>query len=176
MRSLGMTLAQTSVYYGGIVLVGGVAGIWLGGALSDRFGAANKAAYPLTPAACFVLALPFFLAAMNSSSPLVAFVLFVVGQALTQSWFGPVVNAVQHLVPPHMRTTANSLYLLVNSLLGTGVGYWIFGFLSDLLAPTYGAESMRYALYYGLAFYPLAALLLFGASRRIERDWVGVAG
>ena len=80
------------------------------------------------------------------------------------------------MVPPHMRTTANSLYLLVNSLLGTAVGYWIFGFLSDLLAPRFGTESMRYALYYGLGFYPLAALLLYGASRRIERDWVSGTG
>lgn len=175
MRSLGMTLAQTSVYYGGIVLIGGVVGIWLGGALSDRYGAKSRAAYPLTPAACFVLSLPFFYAAMNTTSPVWAFVLFVTGQALTQSWFGPVVSAIQHMVPAHMRTTANSLYLLVNSLLGTAVGYWIFGFLSDLLAPAYGAESMRYALYYGLGFYPLAALLLYGASRRIERDWVQAA-
>jgi len=175
MRSLGMTLAQTSWYYGGITLIGGIAGIWLGGAFSDRFGARNKAAYPLTPAICFLLSLPFFYAAMNSTSPAWAFMLFVVPQALTQSWFGPVVSAIQHMVPPHMRTTANSLYLLINSLVGTAVGYWIFGFLSDLLAPRYGAESMRYALYYGLAFYPLAALLLYGASRRIERDWVSVA-
>ena len=176
MRSMGMTLAQTSVYYGGITLVGGVAGIWMGGVLSDRFGPRNKAAYPLTPALCFLLSLPFFYAAMTSTSPGWAFVWFVVPQALTHSWFGPIVGAMQHMVPPHMRTTANSLYLLVNSLLGLAVGYWIFGFLSDLLAPTYGAESMRYALYYGLMFYPLAALLLFGASRYIERDWVAVNG
>lgn len=176
MRSMGMSLAGTSWFYGSITLVGGMAGIWLGGALSDRFGGTNKAAYPLTPAVCFVLSLPCFYAAMNSRSPVWAWVLFVVPQALTLSWFGPIVSAIQHLVPAHMRSTANALYLLVNSLLGTGVGYWIFGFLSDRLAPTYGAESMRYALYYGLGFYPLAALLLYGASRRIGRDWVEVPG
>ena len=172
MRSLGMTLAQTSVYYGLITLIGGIGGVWLGGVLSDRFGGVNKAAYPLTPALCFLLSVPFFYAAMNSPSPAWAFVLFLVPQALSLSWFGPVVSAIQHMVPAPMRSTANALYLLVNSLLGTGIGYWIFGFLSDRLAPTYGAESMRYALYYGLAFYPVAALLLYGASRRIGRDWV----
>jgi MFS family permease len=172
MRSLGMTLAQTSVYYGLITLIGGIGGVWFGGVLSDRFGGANKAAYPLTPALCFVLSVPFFYAAMNSPSPAWAFVLFLVPQALSLSWFGPVVSAIQHMVPAPMRSTANALYLLVNSLLGTGVGYWVFGFLSDRLAPTYGAESMRYALYWGLGFYPLAALLLYGASRRIGRDWV----
>ena len=53
---------------------------------------------------------------------------------------------------------------------------WIFGYLSDLLAPTYGAESMRWAIYYGTSFYVLAAVLLWLAARRLGRDWVGAAG
>jgi hypothetical protein len=71
-----------------------------------------------------------------------------------------------------MRTTTSSLFLLINNLLGIAVGLWIFGFISDLIAPQYGAESMRYALYYGGAFYLLASLLLWLASRRLATDWV----
>ncbi|MCO4098856.1 MAG: MFS transporter [Gemmatimonas sp.] len=175
-RSLQLTLAQTSLFYGSLQLVGGMAGIWLGGALSDRLGATNRRAYALVPAVCYLVGLPLFLAAMNSTSLVVTWLLFVVPIGLNLAWLGPVVNAVQHLAPATMRSTTSALFLLVNNLLGLAVGLWVFGFVSDLLAPRYGAESMRYAIYCGLSFYLLAATLLYFASRRLPADWVEVGG
>jgi len=176
MRSLQLTLAQTSLFYGSLQLIGGMAGIWLGGALSDRLGATNRRAYALVPAVCYLVGLPFFLTAMNSASLVVTWLLFVVPLGLNLAWLGPVVNAVQHLAPATMRSTTSALFLLVNNLLGLAVGLWVFGFLSDLLAPRYGAESMRYAIYCGLSFYLLAATLLYSASRRLPADWVDGGG
>lgn len=171
-RSLGLSLTQTSWYYGAISLIGGVAGIWLGGTVADRFAKRTRAAYALTPAICYLVALPFAYLAMNTTSLTWAFILFLVPTGLNLAWLGPVVGAVQHLAPATMRTTVNSLFLLINNLLGIAVGLWIFGFLSDRLAPTYGAESMRYALYYGAGFYLMASLLMYLASRRLSADWV----
>ena len=171
-RSLGLTLAQTSVYFSAITLIGGMAGIWLGGSLADRFGAKNRAAYALAPAACFLIALPCFLLAMNTTSLAWAFVIFLVPTGLNLAWLGPLLAAVQHLAPANMRTTTSALFLLINNLLGIAVGLWLFGFLSDMLQPQYGAESMRYAIYYGMSFYVLAAVLLLVASKRLSRDWV----
>lgn len=176
MRSLQLTLAQTSLFYGSLQLIGGMAGIWLGGALSDRLGATNRRAYALVPAVCYLVGLPLFLTAMNSASLVVTWLLFVVPLGLNLAWLGPVVNAVQHLAPATMRSTTSALFLLVNNLLGLAVGLWVFGFVSDLLAPRYGAESMRYAIYCGLSFYLLAATLLFFASRRLPADWVDGGG
>ncbi len=172
MRSLGLSLAKTSLYYGAISLLGGVAGIWLGGSIADRFGGTSRAAYALTPAVCFLVAIPCFYIAMNTTSLAGAFVMFVIPTGLNLAWLGPVVAAVQHLVPATMRTTASALFLLINNLLGLAVGLWIFGFLSDRLAPVYGAESMRHAIYYGLGFYVVSAALLLTASSRLDRDWV----
>lgn len=173
-RSLGLTLAQTSWYYGAMSLIGGVAGIWLGGTLADKLGASNRKAYTLVPAACFVIAMPCFYAAMNTTSFLWAFLIFLIPTGLNLAWLGPIVTAVQHLAPANMRTTTSALFLLINNLLGIAVGLWIFGFLSDKLAPTYGAESMRHAIYYGLWFYAASAVLFVMASRRIAHDWVDV--
>ena len=171
-RSLGLTLVETSWFYGGITLIGGVAGIWLGGVVADRFAKKNRAAYALTPAVCFLVALPFAYAAMNATSLVWAFLLFLVPTGLNLAWLGPVVGAVQQLAPANMRTTTSALFLLVNNLLGIAVGLWIFGYLSDLLAPRYGTESMRYALYCAAGLYVLASLLLWLASRRHAVDWV----
>lgn len=175
MRSAGFTLAQTSVYYGGIQLFGGLAGLWLGGVIADRLGPRDRGAYARTPAVCYLVALPLMLAAMRTSNPVIAWVLFLVPTGLNLAWMGPVMTAVQHLVPANMRSTASALFLLVINLLGLGVGLWIFGFLSDRLAPVYGAESMRYAITYGLSFYAGAAVLMLLASRRLPRDWVDAA-
>jgi MFS family permease len=163
------------VYYSAIALIGGMAGIWLGGSLADRFGARNRAAYALAPAVCFIVAVPCFLVAMNTTSLAWAFVIFLVPTGLNLAWLGPLIAAVQHLVPANMRTTTSALFLLINNLLGIAVGLWLFGFLADLLKPQYGAESMRYAIYYGMGFYVLAALLLIIASTRLSRDWVDAA-
>jgi MFS family permease len=171
-RSLHLTLVETSIYYGAIAFFGGVAGIWLGGWLGDRFGGKSKGAYALAPAICFLIALPCFFAAMNAKALPVAFVLFLIPTGLNLAWLGPVVTAVQHLAPAAMRSTTSALFLLINNLLGIAVGYWFFGFVSDKLAPVHGAESMRYAIYWGLAFYIGAAALLMLASTRLKKDWV----
>jgi hypothetical protein len=79
---------------------------------------------------------------------------------------------VQHLVPANMRSTASALFLLVNNLFGIAVGYYYFGAMSDLLHARFGAESLRYAIYSGGAFYLLSSLLFVIASRTLRKDWV----
>lgn len=176
MRSAGLSLAQTSVYYGLIQLLGGMAGIWLGGALADRLGVRDRGAYARVPALCYLVALPLLLTALHTPNIALAWVLFLVPTGLNLAWMGPVMTAVQHLVPARMRSTASALFLLVINLCGLGVGLWIFGFLADRLAPAYGSDSMRWAISYGLVFYAVAAGLMLLASRRLPRDWVEAAG
>ena len=101
-----------------------------------------------------------------------AFFIFLLPTGLNLAWLGPITAAVQHLVPAAMRSTASALFLLVNNLLGIAVGFYYFGWMSDLLAPRFGDESLRWAIYTGMGFYVLAAILLVGASRTLKRDWV----
>ena len=79
--------------------------------MADKLGkGAKKAWYPLVPAICFVIAVPMFFLAMNVESKALAFALFLIPQALSLAWLGPVVTAVQHLVPPrHANSTASAL-------------------------------------------------------------------
>lgn len=173
MRSFGLSLAETSWFYGAICLFGGVAGIWGGGWLADKLGrSGDRRAYALVPAGAFVLALPCFFAALESPSLGLAFVLFLIPTGLNLAWLGPVITSVQHLVPANMRSTASALFLLVNNLLGIALGTYYFGAVSDLLAPRFGAESLRYAVYSGGVFYLIGAGLFVLAARRLTRSWV----
>jgi MFS family permease len=188
-RSFGLDLAQTAWYYAGIALIGGVLGIWLGGVIADRLGTRSRGSYPLVPAIAFLISVPCFLLAMNSGALLsqltggtwdssswqaltVAFAIFLIPTGLNLAWLGPILASIQHLVPAPMRTTASALFLLINNLIGLGIGIYYFGWMSDLLRPTFGAESLRWSIYSGMAFYVLSSALLFTASRTLEKDWV----
>jgi ABC-type antimicrobial peptide transport system permease subunit len=70
-----------------------------------------------------------------------------------------------------MRSTASAIFLLINNMIGLCVGPFFFGRMSEALRPTYGTESLRYAILFGLGFYLLSALLFWLASRRLDRDW-----
>jgi MFS family permease len=170
-RSHGMTLLDASLYFGAILLVGGIAGIWMGGWLADRFGSARRRNYALIPAVAFVLTIPFYAAAVTSDSLAIAFVLFLVPVALGLVWLGPVLSAIQHVVPPGMRATASAVFLFINNLIGIGLGTVALGLLSDALSTKYGADSLRYAILAGTSFYLVAAGLFLLSAKRLERDW-----
>ena len=171
-RSYGLTLLEASLYFGAILLIGGMAGIWMGGALADRFGAARKRAYALIPAIAFLATIPFYVAAVTSGSLALAFALFLVPTALGLVWLGPVLSSIQHVVPPHMRATASAIFLFVNNLIGIGLGTVALGALSDALSAQFGADSLRYAILAGTVFYLVAAALFLLSAKRLERDWI----
>ena len=171
-RSFGLDLIETAQFYGGVLVLGGVAGVLLGGVLGDRLGARDRRMYARVPAIAFVIAVPLFAAGILSSSVIAAFVFFLVPQALAYVWLAPVITAIQHLVPRHMRATASATFLLVNNLVGLGGGSFALGALSDGLSAHYGDEALRYAMLMGLVLYLVAALLMWMASTPLRQDWV----
>lgn len=169
-EALGLSLGSIGTFFGTIVLVGGIAGIFLGGAIADKLGGARVSAYAITPAVAYLLTAPIFAGAMEVDSRILAWVLFALAYALSLAWLGPVVSAVQTLVEPARRATASACFLLINNLIGIGFGTFIFGFMADQLRPVYGDQAMRFSIYYGLGFYVLAAILAFAAAATLKRD------
>ncbi len=170
-RSYHFSLREVSWWLGGLTLIGGLAGIWLGGSISDRLGARRRSAYAQVPAAAFLLTVPFY--ALGVLSPPSAWVLplFLVPTALALVWLGPTICAVQHLVPPEMRALASALFLFINNLIGLGLGTLLIGRMSDHFTVQYGQEALRYAILCGTGFYLISALLFVVASRHLARDW-----
>jgi predicted MFS family arabinose efflux permease len=174
-RSFGLSLGEIGWFYGSLILVGGMLGTWLGGVIGDQLGPRRPGAYAAIPALCFLLAAPAYAAALFAPSLPAAWLLFLIPQILGLAWLGPVITAVQQLVPPNMRATASASFLLVNNFIGIGFGVYIFGELSTRMNARYGDESLRYSILYGLVFYLLAATFYALASRRLKRDMIDPA-
>ena len=170
-RSDGMTVLEASRLLGALLLFGGVPGILLGAYLADRVGMRDRRAYALVPALAFLCIVPCY--ALGTGLPMgpAAFACFLLPAALQLVWLGPVISAIQQLVPATMRSLASAIFLFINNLLGLGLGALIIGFASDRLAARFGSASLRYAIVGGTVFYVLAAGLLLAAARRLPRDF-----
>jgi MFS family permease len=174
-RSYGMTLLEASRLLGVLLLVGGIAGLTLGGYLADRYGQRSPAAYALIPGLAFAAVLPCYVLGMSLPMGPLAFLCYLLPAALQLAWLGPIVTAIQHLVPVSMRALASALFLFINNLLGLGLGSLLLGFASDRLAAHFGRESLRYAILGGTGLYVLAAVLLLLAARRLPREFEAVS-
>jgi MFS family permease len=172
MRSYSLELVETAHFFASLLLIGGTAGVLLGGVLADRLGTGDRRWYAWLPAIAWLITAPMFAIGLSVSSLVVAWPLLLVPNALNILWLGPVTTAVQHLVPRHMRATASASFLLINNFIGIGMGPLLFGWISDALKESYGIESLRYAAVGCTAFYLVAGGLMLIAARRLRSDWV----
>ena len=117
--------------------------------------------------------MPFYVVGVLSPTLTITVLVMTVPTALGLAWLGPVISAVQHLVPPNMRATASAIFLFVNNLIGIGIGTFAIGAISDGLQGRFGDESLRYAILAGTVFYFIAATIFLLSARRLEKDWEG---
>jgi predicted MFS family arabinose efflux permease len=172
MRSFGLDLLTTGNFLASLLLIGGCAGVIGGGWLADRLGAGDRAWYARLPAIAWIVSVPAWGFGLMAPNLWLAWPLLLIGNAVNILWLGPVTTAVQHLVPRPMRSTASASFLLINNLIGLGVGPLLMGRLSDALKSTYGVDALRNAAVACLAFYLLAALLMFLSVRSLREAWV----
>jgi predicted MFS family arabinose efflux permease len=171
-RSFGFDLPQTGLYLASLYLIGGTAGVFGGGWLADRLGQGDRRWYARLPMIAWLITAPTFAIGLTASDPWLAWPFLLIPNALNILWLGPVTTAVQHLVERPLRATASASFLLINNLIGLGVGPLLIGFLSDLFKARFGTEALRYAAVSVVGFYLVAALLMFLAVRRLSECWV----
>jgi predicted MFS family arabinose efflux permease len=172
MSNFGFGMVPTGQFMASLLLIGGVAGVFAGGWFADRLGKGNRAWYAWLPAIAWLLTAPLFALGLLTSNPWIAWPLLLIPNGLNILWLGPVTTAVQHMVPQHMRATASASFLLINNLIGMGMGPLLMGFLSEELKSSYGTEALRYGAVFCLGFYVLAGILALFAARHVRKGWV----
>jgi hypothetical protein len=97
--------------------------------------------------------------------------IFIVPAATSNIYLAPVLAQTQSLVGLRMRGVASALMLLILNMIGLGLGPLAVGYVSDLLAPRFADESMRYSLLIICAvLLPWAAWHYYLAGKSIDAD------
>jgi predicted MFS family arabinose efflux permease len=165
-------LVKVGEFMAALLLVGGSVGIFMGGVVSDRLGKIDRAWYPRVPAIAWLITAPTFALGFHTTAPILAWCILLIPNALNTLWLGPIITAVQHLAPSRMRAGTSGTFLLINNLLGLGLGPWLMGALSVALKQRYGDQSLGIAAMIGVSLYLAAALLALLAIRPLKRSWV----
>ena len=174
MRLHGMSSGEVGTWLGLISgIVGGV-GTLAGGWAADRLGERDRRWYCWVCVVSLIVHFPLAIAGYLAGNPYLA-----LGLYLIPAFMGPVYNApnfamTQALVPLSMRAAAAAVLLFVINLIGMGLGPTFVGWISDLLEPTVGIESLRCALLVSTVFNLWSAVHYLLAARTL-RDELALA-
>ena len=169
-RVHGMGLGEASTWLSSLALVGMI-GTFLGGALGDRLAPRDMRWYVWVPGIATILAVPIGFAFYMLPNPYWALAFGIPQAIVGPMYLGPTFAMTQSLVRPHMRAMASAILLFILNLIGLGLGPQFVGFLSDQLVPTYGEESLRYALVWVVCVGSTwSAVHYFLAARTLRQD------
>ena len=172
-RMHGQSIQSAAVNAAIVLGIGGGIGTLFGGMITDRFGRRRPSNYFLVPGVSMLVSGPVLLAGLWADPGLGAPLMFI-SFVLIFGCMGPFYGMVQMLAPATSRALAVATFSLSLSILGSGLGPFLTGAVSDLLQPELSAaEALRWAL----CIVPLAAsaagVLLIIERRRIVVDLAG---
>ncbi len=145
-RSHGMDTGALGLWMGLIFGIAGLFGVLCGGYVAARWFADNEKAQMRTSALVVGAAAPslaFFLFLPTQRGALLA---LVVPTVVCNFFFGPAFSLLQRLVADQMRATTVAMVMLFANLIGMGIGPQLVGLISDMLAPRFGIDSLRYSM------------------------------
>lgn len=169
-----LSLTEAGLVLGIVGTLGALIGAISGGILCDRLAARDarwQLRLPAVGAALSVVFLGLFLSWPEGSYWMLgefriphAVAFMFLGGIVSSFWVGPTYAAIQTLTPEHLRSQASALLLLLLNLIGMGLGPLLVGILSDLLAPSFGAESVRYAMLISMVTIAVGSILYWRGS------------
>lgn len=148
-RVHGMPILDVGLYYGLIAGVGGLAGTFFGGWMSDRMSnkTGDKTWYVWIPFISTVLAIPLALITFLVMPTGYSAAFFYLLPVFCGGWYlAPCLASTHFLVGIRMRAMGSAVLLFMLNLIGLGLGPWFTGLFSDWLTPAYGDDALRYAM------------------------------
>jgi MFS family permease len=172
-RTHGAAPAEVGLVLGVSYAVMGFLGVTAGGIITDRMVARHGGRGRLLVAATAVsLATLSMAALLLVGDKTVAYALTIPFNFFSAMYVAPGAANVNSLVPSRIRATASAAYIVCQVLLGTALGPYVVGVISDSLA-AHGAApgaAIRSAMFLSLIASAPAIVLLLLAARSAPQD------
>lgn len=169
-RSHGMSTGELGTWLALIMGFGGAVGVFCGGLIADRLAPRDKRWYVWLPALAGVIALPFIASVYLVDGPYTAFMCMVVPAVMSNVYLGNAIATTHGLVGLRMRAMSSAILFFILNIIGLGAGPWTVGMVSDMMADSHGAESLRYAMLCVLTPVALWSITHFYLASRTLRD------
>lgn len=169
-RSHGMSTGEIGIAMALIMGVCGGLATYTAGYLADRFGRKDRRWYSYIPALAALAPLPVAPICFLAPDTGIALAAAIIPLSLTAAFIGPTIAIIQRLVPVGSRATAVATLILIDNVVGLGLGPQFVGIASDLWQPALGEDSLRYAM---LAAMTGSVVSVFGfvmAARHLRGD------
>ena len=170
-RSHGMEAGELGTWLAFTWGFGGLFFTFLGGFLATRYAARQECLQMKAVTVLLVLSAVFHILCYLSTNKYLA-LLFV---SIVAGGFMPLMGAtiyasIQSLVEGQMRAVAFAFIFMLSNLIGLGLGPVAVGVISDTLSPSFGQESLRYALLLFSPGYLWCAFHCWKAANTIEEE------
>jgi MFS family permease len=165
-REYGLDLSQTGIRFGLLAAALGLVGPVIAGPLSDwltvRMGGRGRVWLTL-----FSLGVSPFAGiwTYSAGTEMDFYLRFVVYSIILTLWLPPLYSLIYDLVLPRMRGITSSLFIIITTMLGLGMGPYFVGIVSDKLQGDLGQAIIAINV-----VTPAIVVILFVVLLRINRD------
>ncbi len=174
-RSFELDVSMATRFYGVTALLSTVAGTILAGILVDRLARRDIAWKLRLPGLLCLVAAPVMAAGLLASEIKTCLMLYGVANMLVFVALPALYSTVYGVSLSSERSMALAILGLITNLIGLGLGPVIIGGVSDLLAPQFGVDSLRYALAASVIFLAWASIHMLIGARTLAADVVDEA-
>ena len=171
LRNFEISLTELGIWMALTSGIGGGAGSFFGGWMTDRLGVRDARWYVWGPAILMLAISPVLLVILNTPTLQLALVLTGLFHFLSASYLGPALAVSHGLVGLRMRALTSAIFFFFINLIGLGLGPLIVGYLSDSFAAGGNDSALAQAmLITGCAASLWGGIHYLFASRTIRAD------
>jgi MFS family permease len=160
-----MKSSEIGALLGPVYGIGGALGSYAGGFVTDRLGKEDKSWYLKAPGYAVLLSILFEAGTLFLPNDYLSVLCLGCVAFLQSTYLGPSVAVAHSLVPASMRALTSAVLFFVLNLIGLGFGPLAVGKISDLLTPSMGNESLRWAMSITLVVSIASAIFFFATAR-----------
>lgn len=169
-RYHGISPSEIGLTLGFVSGFGGMIGTFLGGFLTDKYGAKNPSLYMWIPGMTAVTAIPIALVAYLTGDKWTMLGTYFIVVVLSTLYLGPAIAVTHRMVAGNMRALSSAVLFFVLNLIGLGLGPLFVGAVSDFEMARTGSDGLQTALIVGTSIALVKGFLFLRAGQKLPND------